>query len=121
MHYFCVFYNGAGPNVIRASLLPGEVILLLIKKDRQIVNLRSASTQQLTTLEIFYLTVTVGGNACRDPFVVARKLTSHVNLGALLIDHLVENIWMRHRSVILRDGSEIPILPVRRTSITRAR
>ncbi len=55
-----VLDTGAGPNLIRAELLPDETINALDKK-RQIVNLASASNYRPDTLRIINLTVEIGG------------------------------------------------------------
>ena len=104
----CVFDTGAGPNLIRADLLPDDVIHRL-NTTRKVVNLRSASTHQISVLGITHLTVEVNGYRCRQPFVVVRQLTSDVIIGTTFIDEHVENIWVRQRKVILLDGTEIPI------------
>ena len=87
----CVFDTGAGPNLIRADLLPDETLHQL-DTSRKVVILRSASTHQLSVLGITSLTVDVNGYRCRQPFVVTRQLTSDVILGTTFIDGHVENI-----------------------------
>ena len=104
----CVFDTGAGPNLIRADLLSENVLRKLDRK-RKIVNLRSASTHQIEVLGITSLIVEVNGYRCRQPFVVTRNLTSDVILGTTYIDEHVENLWVRQRRIILRDGTEVPI------------
>ena len=67
-----VFDTGAGPNLIRASLLPPET-LANIDRQRSIVKLTSASKHPLDVLGIVTLTLTVSTLRVRQPFVVVRQ------------------------------------------------
>ena len=101
-----VLDTGAGPNVIRASCVPDEV-LKTIDKDREVVNLTSASRDPLKVLGIVHLHVQIGDYTCRQPFVVVEELSAEVLLGTMFIDAHVEIIWVRRRCCILRDRSTI--------------
>ena len=101
-----VLDTGAGPNVVRASCVPEEA-RKTIDKEREVVNLTSASRDPLKVLGIVHLHVKVGDYTCRQPFVVVEDLSAEVLLGTTFIDAHVEVIWVRRRCCILRDRSTI--------------
>ena len=103
-----VFDTGAGPNLIRASLLPSET-LAAIDRNKTIVKLTSASKHSLDVLGIVYLTLTVSTFRVRQPFVVVRQLGADVILGCTFINDCVEQIYPRQRKVILRNGDVVDI------------
>ena len=103
-----VFDTGAGPNLIRASLLPPEM-LANIDRQRSIVKLTSASKHPLDVLGIVTLTLTVSTLRVRQPFVVVRQLGADVILGCTFSDLCVEAIRPRQKEVTLRDGSKVDI------------
>lgn len=104
----CVFDTGTGPKVICADHLPDEVLLRL-EKNKQVVNLRSASTHQLTELGIVTLTWNVQGYNLRKKFVVVRQLMSDFILGTKFINDHVDTILTRRRHMILTEGTEVTI------------
>ena len=89
----CVFDTGAGPNIVRANVLPPEALESLAKASDK-TRLVSASSDELTVLGTILLMVKVGQYSCRQPFVVVRSLTSDAILGTTFIDRHVENIWI---------------------------
>ena len=82
-----VFDTGAGPNIIRADILPDEVLSSL-QTSREIANLSSASQHKLDTLGIAYLYINVSGYICRQPFVVAKQLSADMLLGTTFTDKI---------------------------------
>lgn len=94
--------------MIQADHLPEEV-LLRMETDKQVVNAKSKSVHQLTTLGVVTLNVRFKGYYCRQPFLVVRKLTSDVILGKAFINEHVETIKIRQCRLILVDGTEVPI------------
>ena len=103
-----VFDTGAGPNLIRAALLPDEV-LNTIDTRRKVVSLCSASNHKLDVLGVVTLTVTIADLRVRQPFVVVSKLGADVILGCTFIDHCVDEIRPRQKYVVLRNGSRTTI------------
>lgn len=104
-----VFDTSAGPNLVRANVLPEEVLRNL-DKSREIVNLTSASKHRLTTLGLVRLCVQVGAYVTMQTFIVVRELAADVILGCSFIDSHVEEIKIRKRTVVLSHGSTVPIL-----------
>lgn len=86
-----VFDTGAGPNLIRADMRPDSTIVEL-DRNRQVVNLASASKRRLTTFGIVSLTIRVGSFVTRQPFVVCRQLGADAILGCTFIDTHTEAI-----------------------------
>ena len=109
----CVLDTGAGPNLIRADLLPDDTLKKL-DTSRAVVNLSSASGHGLDVLGITRLSVRVGSQVTSHDFVVSRQLSTDVLLGCHFIDSAVEDIHVQLRSVELRNGESVPI--VRRRS-----
>ena len=103
-----VLDTGAGPNLVRADLLPDHTLSTLYRKKR-IVNLASASNHRLKTLGIAMLTVNIEGYICREPFVVVQALAADVILGATYIDRHGYDINIRQQTFRLIDGTTVPI------------
>ena len=76
--------TGAGPNLNRADCIPPE-ILANLNRDRRIFNLASASKRKLNTIGVMYLWMDMGGYACRQPFVVVRRLAADVIIGCTFL------------------------------------
>ena len=106
--YLSVADTGAGPTLIRADCVPPE-ILANVNRDRRIVNLASASTHKLHTIGVVYLWVDIGGYACRQPFVVVRRLAADVIIGCTILDDHAESLQIRRKVLILADGIVVPI------------
>ena len=81
-HRLTVLDTGAGPNLIRADLLPHHVLSDLIAKN-EIVNLASASNHRLDTLGITTSTVKVSNQITRSAFVAVDQLRADVILGGM--------------------------------------
>ena len=60
-------------------------------------------------LGIVHLYVNINGYCVKQPFVVVKELSCDVLLGTTFIDNHTENIWVRQRVVVLRDGTTAPI------------
>lgn len=103
-----VFDTGAGPNLIRADLLPPE-LLERADRRRDVVNLASASNHRLKTKGIVTLTVRLGDFTVRQPFVVTEQLGADAILGTTFIDAHVDTIYIRKRCIQLEDGSVVRI------------
>ena len=80
-----------------------------LDKTRDIANLSSASKDPLDVLGITYLFVDIHGYCVRQPFVVVSELSCDVLLGITYIDQHVENLWVRKRTAILKDGTTVPL------------
>ena len=100
--------TSAGPNLIRADCVPPE-ILANLNRDRRIVNLASASKHKLHTIGVVYLWMGMGGYACRQPFVVVRRLAADVIIGCTFLDDHAESLQIRRKVLILADGNVVPI------------
>lgn len=103
-----VLDTGAGPNLIRADLLP-PAALEACDKDREVVNLSSASNHRLETLGVLHLTVKIGNFTARQPFVVVRQLGADALLGCTFIDKHVQQVRPKMKMVELNDGTRAPI------------
>lgn len=103
-----VLDSGAGPNLIRAALLSPETISSLDTK-REVVNLASASNHRLDVLGIVILTVTVGTQTNRVPFVVVKQLGADAILGCSYMDQAIEDIKCQKRGVLLLNGDFVPV------------
>ena len=103
-----VLDTGAGPNLVKSSLLTTET-LKTMKHDQQIVNLAGAGGHRLKPLGIVTLTVKVGSNITRQPFVVVDALGADAILGTTYIDEHIEFLWIRRRAVIFPNGEHFPI------------
>ena len=106
--YLSVADTDAGPNLIRADRVPPE-ILANVNRDRRIVNLSSASKHKLHTIGVVYLWMDIGGYACRQPFVVVRRLAADVIIGCTFLDDHAESLQIRRKVLILADGTVVPI------------
>ena len=101
-----VFDTGAGPNLIRADMVPQGTRMF----KRKIVNLASASKHRLETLGIVSLTVDLSGYVCKQPFVVTRNLAADAILGTTFTDRHCDKLSFRNRQVTLSDGTVVPIV-----------
>lgn len=103
-----VLDTGAGPNLIRADLLPDDTLLKL-DKSREMVNLASASNHRLHVMGIATLSVSIGDYKARQQFIVVKKLGADVILGCTFIDAHVRSIRPRQKSIELQNDSVVPI------------
>ena len=103
-----VLDTGAGPNLIRAAVLPQRLLQSL--DSRGVVRLASASKHRLDVLGVTQLVVTVGSLVTRQPFVVVRNLGTDALLGCTFADKHIESIRCRKRVVELYNGDVIPIV-----------
>ena len=103
-----VLDTGAGPNLIRAAVLPQRLLQSL--DSRGVVRLASASKHRLDVLGVTQLVVTVGSLVTRQPFVVIRNLGTDALLGCTLADKHIESIRCRKRAVELYNRDVIPIV-----------
>ena len=90
-----------------------------MNNERTIANLASATKHSLDTLGIAYLYVDIAGFKCRQPFVVAKELSSDVLLETTFIDRQVDDISVRRRVAILNDGTVVPIVKRRSPTLRR--
>lgn len=104
-----VLDSGVGPNLIRAAILPREV-LNSIDTTREVVNLASASNHRLDVLGIVNLSVTVGTQTNRVPFAIVNQLGADAIFGCSYIDHAIEDIKCQKRGVLLLNGDFIPVI-----------
>ena len=51
----------------------------------------------------------MGGYACRQPFVVVRRLAADVIIGCTILDEHAESLQIRRNVIILADGTVVPI------------
>ena len=100
--------TGAGPNLIRADLLPQDGLNRAMR-EREIVNLRSASQHRLDALGIVTLTVKIADMTVRALFFIIRQLGAGMLLGTIFIDAHCDIIWIRRRRLFLGNGTWIPV------------
>lgn len=103
-----VIDTGAGPNLIRADLLPDEALLKL-DQSREMVNLASASNHRLQVMGITMLSVTIANHKARQQFIVVKRLGADVILGCTYIDAHINAIRPRQKVIELRNESIVPI------------
>jgi len=108
-HLLSVLDSGAGPSLIRRSCCP-ELALEKMMQEREVVNLRSATNHALDGLGIVNLSVTVGSQTVKTPFVVVENLGADVLLGCTYIDYHVKAIVPDERRVHLKNGDSVPII-----------
>ena len=101
--------TGAGPNLVRADLLPDPTLSTLYRKNR-IVNMGSASIHRLKTLGIAILKVNMEGYICRQPSFVVQALAADVILAATYIDRHGNDINIGQQTFRLIDGTTVLIL-----------
>ena len=106
--YLSVADTAVGPNLIRADCVPAE-ILANVNRDRRIVNLLSASQHKLQTIGVVYLWLDMGGYACRQPFVVVRRLAADVIIGYTFLDEHADSLQIRRKVLILADRTVVTI------------
>ena len=107
-NYLSIFDTGAGPNIVRSDILNPTQLQNLDTRTK-VANLASASNHPLNILGVIYLYVKINGYLARQPFIVVSDLSCDVLLGCTYIDEHTENIWVRRRTVVLRDGTTAPI------------
>ena len=78
-------------------------------REREIVNLRSASQHWLDTLGIVTLTFKIADMMVRTPFFIVRQLGADMLLGSTFIDAHCEILWIRKRRLLLGNGTWIPL------------
>ena len=88
-----------------------------VNRYRGIVNLASASKHKLHTIGFLYLWMGIGGYACRQPFVVVRRLAANVTIGCTFLDDHAESLQIRRKVLILADGTVVPIPDVLRGNL----
>ena len=109
VRYLTVLDTGAGPNLIRADMLPDHGIRTLDKK-RKIVNLASASNHRLEKEGILNIVVKLGNQISRNPFVLPKQLGADVLLGTAYIDYNIGSISTRRQRIVLSNGEIVKIL-----------
>ena len=103
-----VLDTGAGPNFIRADVLPKGYSSLLAKGPMPSV--ADANGRPLSMSGIITLWVRLGSYLKRVPFFVCTRLAAPVILGCDFNDKHVDAILPRQKAVRLVDGSEVPIV-----------
>jgi len=107
--------TGAGPNLIRADLLP-STLLDSIDRSTEVVNLASASGHALDIVGILTLPVRIGNQTTSNKFVVSQALNADVLLGCHYLDTAVDNISIQRRTLTLNNGETVPIARRRATT-----
>ena len=64
-----------------------------------------SSKHKLHTIGVMYLWMDMGGYACRQPFVVVRRLAADVIIGCTFLDEHAESLQIRRKVLILADGT----------------
>ena len=103
-----VLDSGSGPNLIKSSMLSSDTLRTL-RTDKLIANLAGAGGHRLKTRGIVTLTVKVGNNVARQPFIVVDRLGADAILGTQYIDDHIEHLWIRRRLVVFPNGETVPI------------
>ena len=103
-----VLDTGVGPNLIREEVCP-EKSLQNIDTTRHIANFRGSSRHKLHTLGIVNLTVQVGTQTNKVPFVAVRNLGADALVGCSCTDHYVEAIMCIECQIVFENGDVVPI------------
>ena len=111
---FLVPDTGAGPNLISQDLLKAQT-LQLVRKNRELDNLRDANGNPLELLGTIALAIQVGTYQANVSFVVASRLSADVILACDFLDHHTQWIGTQAKTLALRDDSILSIF--RRSSI----
>ncbi len=74
-----VLEAGAGPNLIRSSMCPQEA-LAAMDIERRVAQLYSATNHRLDALGVLTLSVSIGAQTSRKPFIVLRRLSTDIIL-----------------------------------------
>jgi transposase InsO family protein len=101
--------TGAGPNLIRADLLPDdwERYRVVGTPERRIVG---AGGRQLAQKGVVNMHVCMGRLKVQTRFIVVERLVAECIVGCQFIDRHVKTILPMEKRVILSDGSIVPIL-----------
>ena len=104
-----VLDTGAGPNLIRASILPKDWVRY--KTDEQdIPPIRDANDRRLKIEGVVRLYVDLGGQNLRLRFLVCKDLAVKAILGCDFIHRHVQAILPQRDEIILKDGGYAAIL-----------
>jgi transposase InsO family protein len=101
--------TGAGPNLVRADLLPNDWERYRIADEAKL-NIVGAGGKRLRQQGVVLLHVEIGGLRIRTRFVVITDLAAQCILGCQFIDRHVTSILPGEKKVILSDGSVVYIL-----------
>jgi hypothetical protein len=102
-----IFYTGAGPNLVRASILPDdwEIYRVLGEPAPNVVGAGGRHLRQKGTM-----IVEIGRLQIKSRFLVIEGLDTDCILGCLFINKLVTAILPKEKQVSLSDASVIPIV-----------
>ncbi len=104
-----VLDTGAGLNLSRSSMLPPEA-LAAMDTERRVAQLYSAMNPRLESLGVLTLSVSVGGQTSRQPFIVVRRLGTDAILGAHFIDEQIDDTKRSETNMSSRGWDGVPIV-----------
>jgi hypothetical protein len=103
-----VFDTGAGPNIVRADLLPAGWEQLLVQ-NQPLPRITNASGKKMPVKGVIILHVQVGDLRTRVRFYVVPGLGVPCILGCNFIDLHVRSIHPKEKRVDLREGGSVDI------------
>ena len=103
-----VLDTGAGPNLVRESLLPKDWRRLAIRQDAYPV-IRDANGRKLNVEGVVQLNLDIGGQSFRVRFLVCKNLAVKAILGCDFIRRCVQGIFPQTNQVILQDGGSVAL------------
>ena len=101
--------TGAGPNLVRESLLPKDWQSVASQKDAYPV-IRDANGRKLSIEGVVQLNIDLGNEKLRVRFLVCKNLTANLILGCDFIRRYVQGIFPQEDRFILRDGGAVAII-----------
>ena len=108
-----VLDTGAGPNLVRESLLPKDWRRLAGKQDVYPL-IRDANGRRLNVEGVVQLNLDLGGQSLRVRFLVCKNLAVKAILGCDFIRRYVQGIFPQSDKLILRDGGSVAIYTTRK-------
>jgi hypothetical protein len=103
-----IFDTGAGPNIVRADLLPAGWEKLLVQ-NQPLPRITNASGKKMPVRGVIILYVQVGDLRTRVGFYVVPGLGIPCTLGCNFIDLHVQSIHPKEKRVDLREGGSVAI------------
>ena len=111
-----VLDTGAGPNLVRESLLPKDWHRYAHRL-RESPRIRDANNRRLKVEGTVSMYVDMGGHRLRASFLVCRDLAVPAILGCEFIQRFVEAILPQENKVVLKYGGAVAIQSAKRTSV----
>ena len=103
-----VLDTGAGPNLIRESLLP-KGWHRFGRTTAELPRIRDANNRQLSIDGIVTMFIDIGGQTLRTSFLVCRDLAVPAIVGCAFIQRFVEAILPQENKIVLKYGGAVAI------------